>query len=132
MNGRGSIRGVRNPVTWVDGACALAGLLLLAALGFDWSGGGAGFETPSALRVLLGLIALGAVLLPFVLFATWKPDLPVVWETTLFLLASILLLVMIGKAVFPPDGGLGTGFWLSLVACFGIAASSWTTVSREA
>jgi branched-subunit amino acid transport protein len=120
-----------NPVMPIDLLVAAGGVAVLVGLGLDWSGGSSGYGSPSVLKVLLILVGIVALLEPLILFMTRKSDLPVVWQTGLCLVGSVLSLVLIGKAVLPPDGGFGPGFFVVLVGMFVATAAAWTTVSRE-
>ena len=120
-----------NPVMPVDLLIGLAGGLLLVALGLEWSGGESGYGSLSVLEVILVLFGAGALLEPVVLLVTRKTDVPVVWQTLLMLSGTVLSLVLVGKAVLPPDGGFGTGFYLALTGTLVATVGIWITVSRE-
>lgn len=122
---------VHNPVMPIDLLVGLGGAAVLVGLALDWSGSGTGYETLSVLKVLLLAAALIALLEPIILFSTRKTDLPVVWQTTLCLLGTVLTLVLVGKAVLPPEPGFGPGFYVVLVGILVASAAAWTTVSRE-
>ena len=115
----------------IDLLVGLGGAAVLVGLALDWSGSGTGYETLSVLKVLLLVAALIALLEPVILFSTRKTDLPVVWQTTLCLLGTALTLVLVGKAVFPPEPGFGLGFYVVLAGILVASAAAWTTVSRE-
>ena len=120
-----------NPVMPVDLLIGLAGGLLLVALGLEWSGGESGYGSLSVLEVILVLFGAGALLEPVVLLVTRKTDVPVVWQTLLMLSGTVLSLVLVGKAVLPPDGGFGIGFYLALTGTLVATVGIWITVSRE-
>jgi len=120
-----------NPVMPVDLAVGAGGALILIALGLEWSGGESGYGSFSALKGILVLVGVAALLEPAVLFLTRKTDLPVVWQALLLLVVSPLALVMVGKAVLPPEAGFGTGFFLALAGVLLTAVGVWATVSRE-
>lgn len=120
-----------NPVMPIDLLVGAGGAVVLVGLGLDWSEGVTGYGSLSVLKVILALAGLLALLEPVVLFATRKTDLPVVWETTLALIGSILILILIGKALLPPAGGFDLGFYVVLAGMFIATAATWTTLSRE-
>lgn len=120
-----------NPVMGVDLLVGLGGIVVLVGLGFDWSAGISGYGSLSVLKLLLLLIGVLAVLEPIVLFVTRQTDLPVVWEALLLLTGTTFSLILIGKAVLPPDPGFDTGFFSVLLGMLVITAGSWVTVSRE-
>ena len=120
-----------NPVMGVDLLVGLGGVVVLVGLGLDWSGGLSGYGSLSVLKLLLLVTGVLAVLEPIVLFVTRKTDLPVVWEALLLLTGTTFSLILIGKAVLPPDPGFDTGFFSVLLGMLVITAGSWVTVSRE-
>lgn len=120
-----------NPVMGIDLLVGLAGAMILVGLGLDWSGGVSGYGSLSVLKLLLLVTGVLAVLEPIVLFVTRKTDLPVVWEALLLLTGTIFSLILIGKAVLPPDPGFDLGFFCVLLGTLAITAGSWVTVSRE-
>ena len=120
-----------NPVMPVDFLVAVGGAVVLIGFGLDWSEGMSGYGSLSVLKVILVLTALLALLEPVVLFATRKSDLPVIWEATLALIGSILLLILAGKAILPPEGGFALGFYVVFAGLFIATAGTWTTISRE-
>ncbi len=113
---------------WLVG---LGGLLMLAGLLLPWSGGESAFEDPSVLKLIAGLAGLAAVAVPIVVAASAKTDLPVVWET--FLSTSMLLLVVLlaVRLVWPPDGGLESGFFTVAAGSLVVTVAGWVSVSRE-
>lgn len=120
-----------NPVMGVDLLVGLGGVVVLVGLGLDWSGGLSGYGSLSVLKLLLLVTGVLAVLEPIVLFVTRKTDLPVVWEALLLLTGTTFSLILIGKAVLPPEPGFDTGFFSVLLGMLVITAGSWVTVSRE-
>ena len=120
-----------NPVMPIDLLFGLGGAAVFVGLSLDWSAGETGYETLSALKVLLLVAAGMAFLEPVILFSTRKTDLPVVWQTTFCLLGTVLTLILVGKAVFPPEPGFGLGFYVTLGGMLVASAAAWTTVSRE-
>ncbi len=125
------MRSGHNPVMPVDLAVGAGGALILIGLGIEWSGGESGYGSFSVLKGILVLVGVAALLEPAALFLTRKTDVPVVWQALLLLVVSPLALVMVGKAVLPPEGGFGIGFFLALAGVLLTAIGVWVTVSRE-
>ncbi len=120
-----------NPVMPVDLLIGVGGTVLLIALGLDWSGGESGYASLSVLKVILILFGIGTLLEPVVLLMTRKTDVPVVWQTLLLLAGTVLSLVLVGKAVLPPEAEFETGFYLGLAGLLAATVGIWITVSRE-
>lgn len=110
---------------------ALGGALILVGLGLEWSEGASGYGSLSVLKVLLAIVGVVALFEPLTLLATRKTDLPVVWQALLLLAGSALSVVMVGKAILPPDGGFGVGFHLALAGTLISTIGVWVTVSSE-
>jgi len=110
---------------------ALAGAALLAGLIMPWTGEESAFVEVGALDVFLGLTGIVALVLPLVVAASRKTDVPIVTETLLAtagLLAAVLLLI---RLVFPPNGGLDSGFFLGLAGIVLLEIAGWKSVARE-
>lgn len=120
-----------NPVMPIDLLVAAGGAAVLIGLGLDWSSGLTGYGSLSLLKLFLLLVGVIALLEPVVLLVTSKTDVPVVWQAALTLLGSAATLILIGKALLPPEGGFDIGFYVVLVGSLAGTAAAWTTVSRE-
>jgi len=117
-----------HPAEWLVG---VFGLAIIAALILPWNGGEAAFESPDLLDVLLLLIAVMAACLPLVVASSARTNVPIVYETTLWPISLLLGIVLLAKAVFPPDGGFQSGFWLAFAATLAMSVSVWRSVIRE-
>lgn len=113
---------------WLVG---LGGLLLLAGLLMPWSGGESALEDPSVLKLMAGLAGLAAVAVPIVVAASSKTDLPVVWETFLSTFMLLLVIILAVRLVWPPDGGLESGFFTIAAGSLVVTVAGWVSVSRE-
>lgn len=120
-----------NPVMPIDLLVGFGGLAILVGLALEWSDGGSGYGSLSLLKVLLVLFGVFALLEPFVLLLTRKTDVPVAWEALLLLVGAILSLVVIGKAILPPEPGFGPGFFIALGGLVLATGAVWVSVSQE-
>ena len=109
----------------------LLGLAVLAGLVLPWSGDAAALSTPGVLDVLLLLVGAAALALPVSVATSARTNVPIVYETTLWPLSGLLALILILKAVFPPDAGFQAGFWLALAGTFVMSFALWRSVARE-
>jgi hypothetical protein len=117
-----------HPGEWLVG---LFGLALLAGLLLPWDRGSSALSSPGFLDVVLGLIAVAAVLLPLIVALSARTDVPIAYETFLWPITLLFGLVLIVKAFFPPDGGFDGGFWLALAATLALGFALWRSVDRE-
>ncbi|MBN8867409.1 MAG: hypothetical protein J0H98_07630 [Solirubrobacterales bacterium] len=117
-----------HPGEWLVG---LLGLAVLAGLILPWSGGSAALSSPGLLDLILLVVAAAAVLLPLIVARSSRTDVPVVYETTLWPLSGLVALILIVKAIFPPDSGFDSGFWLALAGIFLMSFTLWRCVGRE-
>ena len=131
---RGGVGGVGgNPLRLLDLVVALGGIGILMGLGLEWvSGSGlSGYEDLSILRIVLVVVGLAALGLPVALRVTRKSDVPVVWETFLAPVSSVLFLILALKIIFAPAGGAGLGMFFVTVSMLVLTTSCWKTLSRE-
>lgn len=117
-----------HPGEWLVG---LLGLALLGGLLLPWSDDSAALSSPGVLDVILTVIALAALILPLIVARSTRTDVPIVYETTFWTITLLLGIVMIIKAIFPPEGGFGSGFWLALISTLTLAFVLWRSVDRE-
>lgn len=117
-----------HPLEWLTSAC---GLLVLIGLTLPWYGDQTGLGTISLLDVTLGVAALSGLILPIVLAVTRKTDIPIVFETFLSTLALLAAALLVLKLVWPPDGGLGGGFFLGLAGAVLLSWAGWRSTTRE-
>ncbi len=110
----------------------LGGVAVLAGLFLPWEGETTGFGEFGLFDLFLTLGGLAALLVPVVVASSRLTDVPVVWETLLWLGSLILLVVMLIKLIGSPEGGYARGFWLVLAGLVGIGLSGWRSVRREA
>lgn len=113
---------------WLAG---LFGLVLLAGLMLPWQGDSSAISSPGFLDLVLLLIAVAAVALPVIVISSSRTNVPIVYETTLWTVSLLFSIVLLIKAVFPPDGGFETGFWLALAGIVLTSFSVWRSVARE-
>ncbi|MDQ2700179.1 MAG: hypothetical protein M3Y23_02495 [Actinomycetota bacterium] len=113
---------------WVAGLC---GVLILVAMFQPWYGEEAAFSSVGAVDVILVLAGLGGALLPVVVARSRYTNVPIVTVTMVSDLATIALVVLLVKLVWPPSGGLKTGFFLGLAGAALLAISGWKSAARE-
>jgi hypothetical protein len=113
---------------WLAG---LFGLVLLAGLMLPWQGDSSAISSPGFLDLVLLLIAVAAVALPVIVISSSRTNVPIVYETTLWTVSLLFSIVLLIKAIFPPDGGFETGFWLALAGIVLTSFSVWRSVARE-
>lgn len=113
---------------WLAGLFALA---VIAGLARPWSGGETALASPGFFDVVLLLAAVAALLLPLIVASSPRTGLPVVYETLLWIVLLILILVLFIKAFLPPEGGYDTGFWITLAGTFLLGLALWRSVGRE-
>ena len=113
---------------WLAG---LFGLVLLAGLMLPWQGDSSAISSPGFLDLILLLIAVAAVALPVIVISSSRTNVPIVYETTLWTVSLLFSIVLLIKAIFPPDGGFETGFWLALAGIVLTSFSVWRSVARE-
>ena len=113
---------------WLMGA---AGLVVMIGLSMPWSSGDTGFQSFSLLKLILELTALAALLSPFVVALTAKSDLPIVWQLFTSMAATLGVVVLLARIVFPPEGGLEHGFFVVLGGSVLLVFAGWLSVARE-
>jgi len=113
---------------WVIG---LGGLAVLAGLLLPWEEGRAALAQPGVTDVLLALAGAAALVVPAVVAASRLTDVPVAWETLLWLASLVLGIVVLLHLIDPPEGGYGAGFWLSLAGILTVGLAGWRSVRRE-
>ncbi len=113
---------------WLVG---LGGAAILVGLSLPWDGDRTGFDELGLFELLLALGGLAALLVPLVVASSRLTDVPVVWETLLWLVSLILLVAMLIHLIGPPEDGYGSGFWLALVGLIAVGLANWRSVRRE-
>lgn len=117
-----------HPFEWLAG---IFGLAMIAGLFMPWSGGESAFESPGFIDVIVLLIAVAAVLLPIVVASSARTNVPIVYETTLWTISLLFVIVLVVRIVFPPDGGHESGFWLAFAGTLAMSFCVWRSVDRE-
>ena len=136
---------------------ALSALALLGFLFLDWYGatglegaylaphratvfayqhaGGSGWDSLGWLTLTLCVLAIVAGLaLPFVFAGYESPVLPVFTAAVTVFLAGLACLAIVVQGIFQPDGGSAvvlSGYWLGLIAAFGIARGGFLSMRQE-
>jgi hypothetical protein len=113
---------------WLTG---LAGLGVLVGLALPWAGGVSGYQSFSLLKLVLELVAVFALLVPLVVARSSKTDVPIIWELFTSIAATVLLVWLLIRLIFAPDGGLETGFFVVFGAIVLMNFAGWKSVARE-
>ena len=116
-----------HPLEWLAGLCGIA---LICALIMPWSGGKASSDSPGLLGVLLLLNGVFAFLLPFVVASSPRTNVPIVYETFLWIVSCLVSLVLVFKALFPSNVVFESGY-LALAGMLAISFTLWLSVRRE-
>lgn len=105
---------------------------MLVGLFLPWTDRSSGFGSFDVLILLLALTGIAAVLVPVVVAASRLTDVPIAWQTLLWL-ASIPLLIAMIVVVFltPPALEHGSGTWLTLAGLIAVGLAGWRSVRRE-
>jgi hypothetical protein len=123
----------------------LAAVSALALLGFlfaNWYGIGlgtggqvSGWNSLGWLTLTLCVLAIVAgLVLPFVLAGYESPVLPVFTAAVTVFLAGLACLAIVVQGIFQPGGGAAvvlSGYWLGLIAAFGIARGGFLSMHEE-
>jgi len=113
---------------WVTGLAGL--LLLIAVFAMPWFGDENGAESMPVIHVIVALAGLTAIALPLIVAASKRTNVPITYETFVATLGSLALLLVVIRLIWAPDGGLGAGAWVGLVASAVMATWAWRSVSR--
>jgi len=113
---------------WLVGA---GGLAVIAGMLLPWAGGESAFEALSLLKLLVLLAGLAAVAVPVLVAASARTDLPVVWETFLSTFMLLVVILVAVRLLWPPEGGLESGFFTVVAGSLLITVAGWISVSRE-
>lgn len=117
-----------HPFEWL---CGLFGIALVISLTLPWSSGDSAISSPGLVDVLLLGAGVAAILVPVVVAASVRTNVPIVYETLFWIFSLLLALIMLIKVAFPPDSGYQSGFWVSLVGAVCLSFSLWRSVDRE-
>ena len=101
------------------------------ALFLPWYGEETAFESIGVLDVLLALAGLGGLLMPVIAARSRYTNVPVVSETLISDLATIVMVVLLLKLLWTPDGGLKAGYFLGLAGAVLLTVSGWKSTARE-
>jgi hypothetical protein len=113
---------------WLVG---FGGIALVVALFLPWSGETSGLASPSVLKLLVLAAGLGAAALPLVVAFSVQTNVPIVWEVMLANGVSLVTLLLLVRLVFPPEGGLASGFFTVLAGSVLTLLAGWRSVARE-
>ncbi|MGK2955551.1 MAG: hypothetical protein ACSLFI_07785 [Solirubrobacterales bacterium] len=117
-----------HPFEWLTSIC---GLLVLFSLALPWYGSEAGFDSAGVLDVILVVVAIAALLLPFVVARSRKTVVPIAFETFLMDLSLLASIVLAIKLVWHLGGGLEGGFFVGLAGTFLLFWAVRRSTARE-
>jgi hypothetical protein len=109
----------------------MGGALMLAALLFSWSEGSPAAGALSLVKLLVVILGGAAVAVPLVVALNSQTNLPMAWETLLSGSVTLLVPVLIATLLLPPEGGLGSGFFIALAGSVLTVVAGWRSVARE-
>ncbi|HTU13768.1 MAG TPA: hypothetical protein VMF31_01100 [Solirubrobacterales bacterium] len=113
---------------WIASLC---GALILVALFMPWYGDESALAQLSLLDLILLAVAVVAVALPLVLARSRTTNVPIVTETFISTMAVIAAILLLIRLIWAPDGGLRSGFYLSLAGSVLLSIVGWKNTSRE-
>lgn len=114
-----------------EALAGLLGLAVIAGLILPWSDGTSALSSPGLLDLMLLVAGVAAALLPVAVAMSARTNVPIVWETLLWVYSGLVALILIVKAAFPPEGGFESGFWLAFAGTFAMSFAVWRSVARE-
>lgn len=109
-----------HPFEWLVG---LIGLVMLVGLITNVS-------SPGVLHTVVMLVAAAGVVLPFAVAMSARTNVPIVYETLLWTVSGLVVLVLVIRALVPSDSVFESG-WLALAGMVAMSFSLWRSVDRE-
>jgi hypothetical protein len=116
-----------HPLEWLVG---LIGLVMLEGLIWPWNGGDSALTSPDFLHTLVLLVAAAGVALPVAVAMSARTNVPVVYETLLWILSGLVALILIVRALVPSDVVFESGY-VALAGTFAMSFALWRSVARE-
>jgi hypothetical protein len=118
---------------------AVSGVALLASLFVPWYGSlagaatASGWESLSAIDVLLALVAASGVLLAIVTATQPVPAVPIAVSALVSIAGLVGVLLVLLRTIDLPDwaGGREWGLWLGLASAIGIIAGAMLAMRKE-
>lgn len=124
-----------NRLRYGDWLTGIAAVVLFGALFLDWFGVASGWSSLGWAALVFCVLAVIAGLALLLVAGQDSPVLPVLTSilATMFGLLSVVALLVQVVAQPGPDEvvGVKAGWWLGLVASFGIAAGGWLAMRDE-
>ena len=109
-----------HPFEWLVG---LIGLILVAGIVSTVS-------SPGTLHVVVLLVAAAGAMLPVTVSMSARTNVPIIFETMLWIVSILVSLILLFKAIFPSDVVFGSG-WLTLAGMLAMSFALWRSVARE-
>jgi len=109
-----------HPMEWFVG---LIGLIVLVGLGVN-------VDSFGFLHALVLLTAAAGFFLPMVVATSARTNVPMVYETLLWVFSGLVALILVIRALIPSDQVFESGY-LALAGMFVMSFALWRTVARE-
>ena len=87
-------------------------------------------SSPGTLHLIVILVAMSGLALPGVVAMSAKTNVPIVYETFLWIVSCLVSLVLVFKALFPSNVVFESGY-LALAGMLAISFTLWLSVRRE-
>jgi hypothetical protein len=116
-----------HPLEWLVG---LIGLVMVEGLIWPWNGGESAFASPDFLHVLVFLVAVAGIVLPVSVAMSARTNVPVVYETMLWIFTLLVALILILRNLVQADVVFESGY-LALGGTLVMSFALWRSVARE-
>ncbi|MCB0869683.1 MAG: hypothetical protein KDB52_02520 [Solirubrobacterales bacterium] len=109
-----------HPWEWFAG---LIGLITLVGLV-------TGASSPGVLHAIVILVAAAGAIVPVIVAMSEKTNVPIVFETLLWIVTLLVGLILIVRALIPSDTVFESG-WLALAGTLVMSFALWRSMARE-
>jgi hypothetical protein len=116
-----------HPLEWLVG---LVGLVMVEGLIWPWYGGESVLTSPDFLHVLVLLVAVAGIILPLSVAMSARTNVPVVYETMLWLFTLLVALILVLRNLVQADVVFESGY-LALGGTLVMSFALWRSVARE-
>ncbi len=109
-----------HPFEWLAG---LVGLTVVIGMISE-------INSPGALHVIVFLVAAAGAVLPVAVAMSARTNVPIIYETLLWIVSGLVGLILVIKSVFSSEVGFEPG-WLALAGMLAMSFALWRSVARE-